>query len=131
MRALLEGRRDEVESHANALLDTRGRLEQAAVELAARSTAAFDTSDVASLERFFEDLPTSIDDVCVSGSGPHHRPALEMDTEEARLALSEHRALSRAVARNARGRETRSLPAIHRRGWRPGGYVAAWKRPRR
>ena len=80
------------------------RLEQAALELGAQSTATFDANDPASLERFFEDLPTPIDHVMVTGGGPHHKPPLEMDTEEARAALGEHMLLALAVARNARGR---------------------------
>jgi NADP-dependent 3-hydroxy acid dehydrogenase YdfG len=39
------------------------RLKQAALELGAQRTAAFDDSDAASLERFFQDLPTLIDHV--------------------------------------------------------------------
>ena len=80
------------------------RLEQAALELGAQSTATFDANDPASLERFFEVLPTPIDHVMVTGGGPHYKPPLEMDTEEARVALGEHMLLALAIARNARGR---------------------------
>ena len=80
------------------------RLDQAALELGAQSTAAFDATDSASLERFFEGLPTPIDHVMVTGPGPHYKPPLEMDTEEARAALGGHMVLALAVARNARGR---------------------------
>ena len=80
------------------------RLEQAALELGAQGTAAFDANDAASLERFFEDLPTPIDHVMVTGGGPHYKPPLEMDAEEARGALGEHMLLALAIARNARGR---------------------------
>src|SRR3979411_98934 len=68
----------------------RARLEQAPLELGAQSTATFDANDAASLQRFFEDLPTPVDHVMVTGGGPHYKPALEMDTEEARVALGEH-----------------------------------------
>ena len=74
------------------------------VELGAQSTAAFDANDPAALERFFEDLPTPIDHVMVTGGGPHYKPPLEMDTEEAGAALGEHMLLALAIARNARGR---------------------------
>jgi NAD(P)-dependent dehydrogenase (short-subunit alcohol dehydrogenase family) len=80
------------------------RLEKAALELGARATAALDANDSASLERFFEELPTPIDHVMVTGPGPHYKPPLEMDIEEARVALGEHMLLELAVARNARGR---------------------------
>ena len=80
------------------------RLEQAAVELGAQSTATVDANDRASLKRFFEDLPTPIDHVMVTGPGPHDKPPLEMDSDEARAALEEHMPLALAVPRNARGR---------------------------
>jgi NAD(P)-dependent dehydrogenase (short-subunit alcohol dehydrogenase family) len=79
----------------------RERLEQAGLELGARSTAAFDAGDSASLERFFERLPTPIDHVLVSGGGPRYKPPLEMDAEEARAALSGHLLLALAVRRIA------------------------------
>lgn len=80
------------------------RLERAALELGAQSTAAFDVNDAAALERFFDDLPTPIDHVMVTGPGPHYKPPLEMGTEEARDALGGHMLLELAVARNAGGR---------------------------
>ena len=80
------------------------RLEQAALELGAQRTAAFDANDAASLARFFEDLSTPIDHVMVTGPGPHYKPPLEMDAQEAGAALSQHMLLALAVARNARGR---------------------------
>ena len=45
------------------------RLEQAARELGAQRAAAFDANDAASLERFFQDLPTPIDHVMVTAGG--------------------------------------------------------------
>jgi len=88
---------------ASVILTARDpeRLQQAALELDAQSTSAFDANDPASLRRFFEDLPTPIDHVMVSGGGPRYRPPLEMDLEEARVAISEHMVLALAVARNA------------------------------
>lgn len=80
------------------------RLERAALELGAQSTAAFDVNDAAALERFFDDLPTPIDHVMATGPGPHYKPPLEMGTEEARDALGGHMLLELAVARNAGGR---------------------------
>ena len=46
------------------------RLEQAALDVDARSTAAFDATDAAALKRFFGDLPAPIDHVLVTGPGP-------------------------------------------------------------
>jgi NAD(P)-dependent dehydrogenase (short-subunit alcohol dehydrogenase family) len=82
----------------------RERLEQAGLELGARSTAAFDAGDPAEVERFFEDLPQPIDHVLVSGGGPRYKPPLEMDIEETRAALGEHMLLALADARNVVGR---------------------------
>jgi NAD(P)-dependent dehydrogenase (short-subunit alcohol dehydrogenase family) len=80
------------------------RLEHAAHELGARSSAAFDVNDAAALGQFFADLPTPIDHVMLTGPGPRYAPPLQMDAEEARAAISEHMALALAVARNAAGR---------------------------
>jgi NAD(P)-dependent dehydrogenase (short-subunit alcohol dehydrogenase family) len=77
------------------------RLEQAAHDVDARSTAAFDANDTAALERFFDGLPDRIDHVMVTAGGPTYGPLLEMDSDQVRLALSDHVALGLAVARNA------------------------------
>lgn len=44
----------------------------AASELGALSTAAFDATDPAPLERFFRDLPTPIDHAMVTAGRPHY-----------------------------------------------------------
>ena len=51
------------------------RLEGAAREIGARSTAAFDATDFAALERFFDDLPTPVDHVMVTAGVPVLRAA--------------------------------------------------------
>jgi NAD(P)-dependent dehydrogenase (short-subunit alcohol dehydrogenase family) len=76
-------------------------LQRAASELGALSTAAFDAADPASLERFFRDLPGTIDHVMVTAGGPHYGRLLEMDFEQARRALDAHPLLMLEVARNA------------------------------
>jgi NAD(P)-dependent dehydrogenase (short-subunit alcohol dehydrogenase family) len=76
-------------------------LQRAATELGALRTAAFDANDPASLERFFLDLQTPIDHVMVTGPGPHYVPLMEIEFEQARLAISEHILLTLWVARNA------------------------------
>jgi NAD(P)-dependent dehydrogenase (short-subunit alcohol dehydrogenase family) len=80
------------------------RLEQAAREVEARSTAAFDATDVAALERFFEDLPRPIDHVLVTAGGPHYGPLAEMDFAEARRTVEEHLWLPLQLARIAVGK---------------------------
>jgi NAD(P)-dependent dehydrogenase (short-subunit alcohol dehydrogenase family) len=77
------------------------RLKRAGQDLDARSTAAFDASDPASVKRFFEDLPDPIDHVLVTAGGPHYGALLEMDPTQVRQALGEHVVLGLEVARNA------------------------------
>jgi len=78
-----------------------GRLKQAAAEVGARSTAAFDVNDAASVRRFFQDLPAPIDHVLITAGGPHYAPLLEMDADEVRQELSGHVVQALEVARNA------------------------------
>jgi NAD(P)-dependent dehydrogenase (short-subunit alcohol dehydrogenase family) len=76
-------------------------LQQAGGEVEALSTAAFDATDPAALERFFVDLPAPIDHVMVTAGRPHYGRLLEIDFEDARRALDAHLLLMLQVARNA------------------------------
>jgi NAD(P)-dependent dehydrogenase (short-subunit alcohol dehydrogenase family) len=76
-------------------------LQRAASELDALSTAAFDATDPAPLERFFMDLPTTIDHVMVTAGRPSYGRLLDMDFAETRRALDSHLLLALQVARNA------------------------------
>jgi NAD(P)-dependent dehydrogenase (short-subunit alcohol dehydrogenase family) len=78
-----------------------GRLQEAALEVGAERTAAFDATNTASLKEFFQDLPAPIDHVMVTGPGPRYGPLLEMDAEQVREALTDHAVLALEVARNA------------------------------
>jgi NAD(P)-dependent dehydrogenase (short-subunit alcohol dehydrogenase family) len=80
------------------------RLKQAALEVEARSSAAFDANDAAALKQFFDGLPDPIDHVLVTAGAPHYAPLLEMDSAELRDALSDHAVLGLEVARSARGK---------------------------
>ena len=80
------------------------RLEQAAGELGALSTAAFDATDLDRLERFFEGLPKPIDHVMLSGSGPYYAPLAEMDFEEVRKDIDRHLLLPIHVGLHAIGK---------------------------
>jgi NAD(P)-dependent dehydrogenase (short-subunit alcohol dehydrogenase family) len=73
---------------ADVILAARNpeRLQQAADELGALSTAAFDATDEAALERFFEDLPV-VDHIIVTAGSPFYAPLAEMDFDEARRYL--------------------------------------------
>jgi NAD(P)-dependent dehydrogenase (short-subunit alcohol dehydrogenase family) len=77
------------------------RLKDAATELDAASTAAFDATDPAPLERFFQDLPTTIDHVMVTAGRPHYGRLVDMDFAQAQRALDEHLLQVLQVARNA------------------------------
>jgi NAD(P)-dependent dehydrogenase (short-subunit alcohol dehydrogenase family) len=77
------------------------RLERAALDVGARSTAAFDATDSAALEDFFKAVPAPIDHILVTAGGPTYGPLLEMDFDEVRNGLSDHIVLGLAVARNA------------------------------
>jgi NAD(P)-dependent dehydrogenase (short-subunit alcohol dehydrogenase family) len=98
-------RRAEAEG-ADVILTGRNpdRLKQAALEVGAQRTAAFDANDSASLKRFFRDLPPPIDHVMVTAGGPTYGPMLEMDSAQVRQALSDHLVLALEVARNAAGK---------------------------
>ena len=76
-------------------------LQRAASELDALSTAAFDATDPAPLERFFRDLPATIDHVMVTAGQPHYGRLLDMDFEQVRSALDTHLLLMLQVARYA------------------------------
>jgi NAD(P)-dependent dehydrogenase (short-subunit alcohol dehydrogenase family) len=80
------------------------RLEGAARELGAVSTAAFDATDPDRLERFFDDLPQPIDHLMVSGGGPYYAPLAEMDFAEVRGDIDRHLLLPLRVGRHAVGR---------------------------
>ena len=77
------------------------RLKEAARDVGAQSTAAFDANDAEALKRFFDGLPGRIDHVLVTGPGPRYVPLLEMDADQVRETLSDHVVLGLEVARNA------------------------------
>ena len=91
---------------ADVILTGRNRehLEQAAADVGARSTAAFDATDSAALERFFDGLADPIDHILVTAGGPTYGPLLEMSSDQVRDALSDHVVLGLEVARYARGK---------------------------
>ena len=83
------------------------RLERAAAEVEAKSTAAFDATDAAALRRFFEALPGPVDHVLVTAGGPHYEPLAEMDFAAARRTVEEHLWLPLELARIASGGRVR------------------------
>lgn len=95
-------RRARVEG-ADVILTGRNpdRLEHAARDVGARSTAAFDATDTAALQRFFDELPDRIDHVMVTAGGPHYGPLLEMNSDQVHHALGSHVVVALEVARHA------------------------------
>jgi NAD(P)-dependent dehydrogenase (short-subunit alcohol dehydrogenase family) len=77
------------------------RLERAAAEVGARSTASFDVLDSDALARFFDGLPDPIDHILVTGPGPSYGPLLEMDPADLVRNLTEHPLVAVDVARHA------------------------------
>ena len=82
----------------------RERLERAAGELGALSSAAFDAAAPAALDRFFQGLPERIDHVMVTAGGPYYARLADIDRERAHRDFDEHVWLAIAVARRAVGR---------------------------
>jgi NAD(P)-dependent dehydrogenase (short-subunit alcohol dehydrogenase family) len=80
------------------------RLEQAAQEVDAQRTAAFDADDAAALKRFFDGIPDPIDHVLVTAGGPDYVPLLEMSAAQVHHALGSHVVLGLEVARCAAGK---------------------------
>jgi NAD(P)-dependent dehydrogenase (short-subunit alcohol dehydrogenase family) len=77
------------------------RLQQAASEVGARSTAAFDATDFERLGKFFDELPKPIDHVLLTGPGPYYALLADFDFEAARRDLEAHILLPLHVARNS------------------------------
>ena len=76
------------------------RLRRVGSELGA-TVAAFDATDFERLRRFFDELPTRVDHVLVTGPGPHYMPLSEFDVETAQRDIDAHLLLPLQVARNA------------------------------
>ena len=81
-----------------------GRLSQAAAEVGAQRTAAFDATDFGRLQRFFGELPTPFDHVLVTGPGPYYARLADLDLERAHRDFDAHLWLAVAVAQHAVGR---------------------------
>jgi len=91
---------------ADVILAARSpeRLQQAAAEIGARSTAAFDVTDLHALDQFFTGLPETIDHVMLTGPGPYYAPLADLDRELAHRDFDAHLWLAVAIAQRAVGR---------------------------
>jgi NAD(P)-dependent dehydrogenase (short-subunit alcohol dehydrogenase family) len=81
-----------------------GRLKRAAADVGALSTAAFDATDPAALDRFFSGLPGPIDHVMVTAGGPYYALLADLDRDRAHRDFDEHLWLAVAIAQHAVGR---------------------------
>ena len=79
------------------------RVERAARELGALSSAAFDATDFKRLRRFFDELPT-IDHIMVTAGGPYYARLADIDFTRARRNVEEEFWLPLHVARFAAGK---------------------------
>jgi NAD(P)-dependent dehydrogenase (short-subunit alcohol dehydrogenase family) len=91
---------------ANVVLTGRDpqRLKDAARELGALSSAAFDATDFDRLERFFDELPTPIDHVLVTAGGPYYARLVDIDFALARRNVDQEFWLPLHIARRAVGK---------------------------
>ena len=80
------------------------RLDRAGRELGARGTGAFDVTDAAALERFFDGLPSSIDHLMLTAGRPVYGPILEADLAAMSRDLTEHVMIPVQIARLAVGK---------------------------
>jgi NAD(P)-dependent dehydrogenase (short-subunit alcohol dehydrogenase family) len=91
---------------ANVVLSGRNpeRVEHAARELGALSSAAFDVTDFERLGRFLGDLPKPIDHIMVTAGGPYYARLADIDFTQARRNVEEEFWLPLHLARFATGK---------------------------
>jgi NAD(P)-dependent dehydrogenase (short-subunit alcohol dehydrogenase family) len=77
------------------------RLKQAATELGAISSTAFDANDSAALERFFTSLPPTIDHIMVTAGRPYYGRLADMDLAEVSHHIDAHIRLALHVGRSS------------------------------
>ena len=88
---------------ANVILAGRDpeRVEHAARELGARSSAAFDATDFERLARFFDELPTPVDHIMLTAGGPYYARPADLDFAKARQNVEHTLWLPLQIARRA------------------------------
>jgi NAD(P)-dependent dehydrogenase (short-subunit alcohol dehydrogenase family) len=80
------------------------RVERAARELGALSSAAFDATDFKRLRSFFDELPKPVDHIMVTAGGPYYARLADIDFTQARRNVEEELWLPLHVARFAAGK---------------------------
>ena len=101
----LETARRAVEEGAEVIVTGRHAepLKQAAAQVGARDTAAFDVTDPAALDRFFAGLTGPIDHLYMTAGGPYYAPLAELDFDQARRALDGHLLVPLRIGQHAVG----------------------------
>jgi len=84
-----------------------GRLSDAAAQVGAGLTAAFDATDLAALGQFFDGLPGPVDHVMVTAGAPYYGRLADIDFDQARRSMESHLFLPVAVARHAAAGQVR------------------------
>jgi NAD(P)-dependent dehydrogenase (short-subunit alcohol dehydrogenase family) len=97
------------------------RLQEAARDVDAVSTSAFDATDAAALERFIAEAPEPLDHVMVTAGGPYYAPLQELDLDEVRRNVADELTMPLVVARSAVGRVRGSLLFVGGTGGRKTG----------
>jgi NAD(P)-dependent dehydrogenase (short-subunit alcohol dehydrogenase family) len=102
----LETARFAREEGASVILTARDedRLRRTGLDLGANSIAAFDATDFERLGKFFDELPSPVDHVLVTGPGPYYAPLVEFDLDKARRDVESHLWLPLQVAKLAPGK---------------------------
>ena len=80
------------------------RLDSAAREVEARSTAAFDATDLSALEKFLTELPGPIDHIMLTAGGPAYVPLASMKLDDARRAFDQRLSVTLGTALFSRGK---------------------------
>jgi NAD(P)-dependent dehydrogenase (short-subunit alcohol dehydrogenase family) len=82
----------------------RGRLQHAADDVHAGSTAAFDATDPAQIAQFFRELPEPVDHVLTTAGGNYYARLADLDFARARRLVDEHFWMPLHLARAAMGK---------------------------
>ncbi|HEY1486151.1 MAG TPA: SDR family NAD(P)-dependent oxidoreductase, partial [Micromonosporaceae bacterium] len=87
---------------ADVILAARdpAKLKQAADDVGARDTAAFDATDWAGLDAFFNALPAPVNHILVTAGGSYYAPLAEIDLDRADKDLQSHLWLTLRIARH-------------------------------
>jgi NAD(P)-dependent dehydrogenase (short-subunit alcohol dehydrogenase family) len=79
-------------------------LKQAAADVGARDTAAFDVTDSAALDQFFADLEGPIDHLYMTAGGPYYASLAELNFDEALRTLDAHLLVPLRIGQHAVGK---------------------------